>query len=218
MKIILILLCTFSAFAQDSFDLLRKLPKERYHSAVADSIRKLEGSDLGNFLYHIQEKDNAILDSQTEIIFEKLATAKGQLSIHLMLTILLKQQFDKQKISDVLESRKQVWDDGEWSRKFWKLITDNKLQVSAGDYYSVNEKGEKIYDTERFVKENIENGKIGLKPLLFLNYNLNSYDESLTDLLARLNIRELRVSKSKVEAPQLYGIRGKDGAIEVLTK
>ena len=218
-SLIFLLLLSSTCFSQDSYDQLKKLPKEKYQSAITDSIKKLESSDLGNFLYQIQNIDSNSLKPLNAVLVEKIQNSKSALNIHQITSILLQQNYNKQNLEEMLENKKSVWDKGEWSTKFWKLITENHLNIKSDSSYIIDSNGQKKYNVKNYIEDKIAKGEIGKKPLLILNYKPTSYEENqLIEVLNKLNIRDISISKSKADAPSLYGSRGIDGAINVLTR
>lgn len=214
-----LLLLTSVCFSQDPYQDLKKLPKPKYLTAVSDSIKKLEGSSLGNFVYHITENDSAVLESLDSILIEKLNNSKWAYDIHLISAILLEKKSNKIEVEKALSKTKSIWDKDNWSKKVWKLIRDNNLNISNDVGYSVDNNGLKTYNIEVFINDKISKGDIGENPALMIDSRPTTYESGqLIQYLKTLNIKEISVFATKEKAPQLYGKRGIDGALSVLTR
>ena len=219
MKTLFFLLIPFFCFCQeDDYSKLNKLPKVEFEKSVADSIVKLESGDLWNFLKVLKDDYKKDLKPFNENFIKKMEATKWPMDMHFLLKFLIEQKTDKVIIENILNSKKAVWDNGQWSGKFWKVIRENKLNVSEDSNYLINEKGEKSYDVKSFLEEKIKNGVIGPNPLLYLDYTLTDYETNqLFETLEKMNIKDIQII-SKEEAPKMYGKRGADGMIKVLRK
>lgn len=218
MKQLFFLFIPFICFSQvDSFKKLDKLPKAEFETAVADSIVKLESLDLWNFLKVLENDYEKDLSPFTKNFIQKMKDTKWPMDMHFLLHFLLEQKTDQMVIEAILNTKKEVWDTGSWSGKFWQVIRENKLNVTEGPCYSVNEKGEKTYAVKALLDEKLKRGEIGRNPILFLDEKITAYkDNELLDLLEQLNITAITfVSKEK--SVELFGSRGVDGMISVLT-
>jgi len=219
MKNIILFFLPFVCFAQtNSYDLLKKLPKLEFEKAVTDSITKLDSSDLWNFLYHLKDGDTNSLKPFNNSFVEKLKSAKYPMDMHFLLEILLEQNTEKTIVERILNQKQEIWDKGEWSEKMWNLIRAYNLQVYSSAYYSVNQNGEKNYNLNIFLQGKIRTEELGTNPILYLNYKIVSYPENqLLDTLNKLNIKDIQVTP-KSKSVGLYGKRGIDGMIMVLTR
>jgi hypothetical protein len=219
MRLLLFAIIPIFCFSQeDNYGKLTKLPKAAFEKAVTDSIVKLESGDLWNFLKTLKDEYNTDLKPFNNSFMQKMESTKWPMDMHFLATFLIKQKSKTLAIENILNSRKEIWDNGQWSEKFWKIIRENKLKVKEEPYYSVNETGQKKYNIKLFLEEKVKTNIIGPNPLLYLNYKLASYDENqLLQTLEQLNIKDIEIV-SKTEAPQAYGKRGVDGMIKVLTR
>ncbi|MFN3753917.1 hypothetical protein [Flavobacterium sp.] len=219
MRILFFLLLPLFCFCQeDDYSKLNKLSKVEFEKSVADSIVKLESGDLWNFLKVLKDDYKKDLKPFNENFIKKMEATKWPMDMHFLLKFLIEQKTDKAIIENILNSKKAVWDNGQWSGKFWKVIRENKLNVSEDSNYLINEKGEKSYDVKSFLEEKIKNGVIGPNPLLYLDYTLTDYEPNqLFETLEKMNIKDIQII-SKEEAPKMYGKRGADGMIKVLRR
>lgn len=219
MRILFFLFIPILCFSQeDSYQKLNKLPKVEFEKAVSDSIVKLQSSDLWNFLNALGVDYKRDLKSFNGIFIKKMEITKWPFDMNFLLDFLIGQKTDKVIIENILNKKKEVWDKGQWSEKFWKVIRENKLNIKENSSYSINENGQKTYDVKAFLEEKIKAGEIGLNPLLYLDYTLADYEPNqLLETLQKMNIKDIRIV-SKEEAPKIYGKRGADGMIKILTK
>jgi hypothetical protein len=222
MKIILLLFLSIPCFSQDSYAELVKFKRNApaaYEAAVSDSIRKLTSSDLGNFLYHIQLADSRALRAHNELLYEKLKHSNWPLDLYMITGILVDQYFDLNRLSETLNQKKSIWDKGEWAARFWTLIREKDLGVAQDAGYSVDRIGNKLYDVAAFIELKIAIGEIGENPLLLLDGKPTAYEPGqLVAFLSKLDIKDINVPIVKEKAPNLYGRRGIDGVIAVLTR
>lgn len=218
MRILIFLFIPFISFSQeDNYERLVNLPKVEFESAVNDSIIKLESLDLWNFLKTLRDDFNTDFTPFRSSLILKIETTKWSNEMYFLLTILIEQKVESTIIENKLNNRKNIWDKGEWGERFWRIIKQNKLNIKEGAYYSVNENGQKKYDVKLFLSDKIEKNELGSNPLLFLDYNLKSYPENeLLEKLEKLNIKSIEFN-TKEEGPILFGKRGLDGVIKVLT-
>ena len=219
MKIFILLLLPFFSFSQeDNYKKLHKLPKAEFEKSVADSIVKLESGDLWNFLKVLKDDYKKDLKPFNENFINKMEATKWPMDIHFLLNFLIEQKTEKSIIENILNSKKAVWDNGQWSKKFWKIIRKHKFNIKEDSNYSISEQGQKIYNIKSFLEEKIKNGEIGQNPLLYLDYTITDYEPNqLFATLEKMNIKDIQVT-SKEEAPKIYGKRGADGLLKVLQK
>lgn len=93
-----------------------------------------------------------------------------------------------------------------------------QIEVDTLNHYTINEKGEKKYNVKLFIEEKIKQNEIGEKPLLQVNSSITSYSENtLLETLEKLNIKEIEIIP-KQKSISLFGKRGIDGVIQVLTR
>ncbi|RRJ88432.1 hypothetical protein [Flavobacterium macacae] len=219
MRIFIFLLLPFFCFCQeDNYDKLYKLPKAEFENSVADSIVKLESGDLWNFLKVLKDDYKKDLKPFNENFIKKIEATRWPMDMHFLLSLLIEQKTEKSIMEDILYSKKAVWDNGQWSEKFWKIIRENKLNIKNDSDYSINEKGQKTYNVKSFLEEKIKNGEIGPNPLLFLDYTIIDYElNQLFEILEKMNIKDIQII-TKEEALKIYGKLGADGMIKVLRK
>ena len=219
MRIFIFLLLPFFCFCQeDNYKKLNKLPKAEFEKSVADSIVKLESGDLWNFLKVLQDDYKKDLKPFNESFIKKMEATKLPMDMHFLLGILIEQKTEKSIIENILNSKKEVWDNGQWSEKFWKIIREHKLNIKEDSNYTINEKGQKIYNIKSFLEEKIKNGEIGTNPILYLDYTIADYEPNqLLETLEKLNIKDIQIIP-KDKSVGLFGKRGIDGMIKVLRK
>ena len=219
MRIFIFLLLPFFCFCQeDNYKKLNKLPKAEFEKSVADSIVKLESGDLWNFLKVLQDDYKKDLKPFNESFIKKMEATKLPMDMHFLLGILIEQKTEKSIIENILNSKKEVWDNGQWSEKFWKIIREHKLNIKEDSNYTINEKGQKIYNIKSFLEEKIKNGEIGPNPILYLDYTIADYEPNqLLETLEKLNIKDIQIIP-KDKSVGLFGKRGIDGMIKVLRK
>ena len=218
MKILLFLLIPLLIFSQnESIKKMKMLPKIEFDKAFNDSIVTLKSLDLWNFILSSKESGINLNDYNANFII-RLENAKWANEIHFLIKLLIEQNTEKIIIENVLNNKSQIWDKGEWSEKFWLLIRENNFSILKNYYFDINEKGEKKYNIKLFFDEKIKNNEIGVNPLLKLNYSITDYPENqILKILEKLNIKDIQII-SKENSILLFGKRGIDGMIQVLTK
>jgi len=219
MRILLFILIPFFCFCQeDYYSKLNKLSNTEFEKSVSDSIVKLQSGDLWNFLKVLKDDYKRDLKTFNKNFISKIEASKWPMDIHFLLVFLIEQKTDKVLLENILNAKKDIWDKGEWSLKFWKVIRENKLNVKVDSNYSINEKGQKTYNIKSFLEEKIKNEEIGSNPLLILDYKLADYKlNQLFETLENMNIKDIQIV-SKEESIKLYGKRGEDGMIKVLRR
>ncbi len=96
--------------------------------------------------------------------------------------------------------------------------SQKQIEVDTLKYYTINEKGEKKYNVKLFIEEKIKQDEIGEKPLLQVNNSITSYSErTLLETLEKLEIKDIQIIPKQKSVP-LFGKRGVDGMIKVLTR
>jgi hypothetical protein len=218
MKILFLLFIPFFTFSQnESIEKMKKLPKLEFQRAFNDSIQKLESLALWNFIKTAQESEIDLNDFNSTII-KRFETAKLPIEMHFLLEILIEQKTEKSIIEKTLNNKKEIWNKGEWAEKFWKIIRKNQYIINESSYYTINEKGEKKYNLKLFIEEKIKQNEMGEKPLLQINNSITSYSENtLLETLEKLNIKDIEVIP-KQKSISLFGKRGVDGMVKVLTR
>ncbi|PXY41391.1 hypothetical protein DMB65_08295 [Flavobacterium cheongpyeongense] len=214
MKWTFLLLFPLLVFSQDnSFNGIKKLTKEKLEIVINDSIQKMESLNLYNFLLYIEEEKLANLKDYNRQLIAKMEASKWPIDLHFLSKILIEQKTKKNIIENILDKKRDVWElNSNWSPKFWKMINDNKLNITPSSIYTKEKIAEVI---DNYVKEN----KLGANPILSLNgYDLTEYEkDKLKEYLYQFNILYIGFV-SKEECPKTYGYRGRDGMLIVKTK
>ena len=218
MKILFFLFIPFFAFSQnESIEKMKKLPKAEFERAFNDSIQKLESLELWNFIKNAKES-NIDLNDFNSTFTKRFETAKWPIEMHFLLEILIEQKTEKEIIEKTLNNKKEIWDKGEWAEKFRKIIRENDFKIIESNHYTINEKGEKKYNVKLFIEEKIKLNEIGENPLLQVNNSITKYSENtLLETLEKLNIKDIQIIPKQKSVP-LFGKRGVDGMIKVLTR
>ena len=218
MKTILFLLFPLITFSQnEEYEKLKKLPKIEFEKAFNDSIEKLKSNDLWNFIYGAKENKIDIIEFNHTFI-KRLENADWLNEIAFLTEILIEQLTEKKIIEYLLNKKKEIWDKGEWSEKFWKIIRKNNYDITENTNYTINEKGEKTYNLKLFFQEKTRVDEIGQNPLLSLNHKIVDYPENkLLETLEKFIIKDIQIIP-KVQSVGLFGKRGIDGMINILTK
>lgn len=220
--IILIFIFSINSFAQNEYvDLVKLKDKSitQYENAVSDSIKKLSSSDLNNFFYHITLEDPNALKPHNLILIQKLRESKWAFDVYLVTNVLIDQNYNRIELSKVLTDKKTIWDKGNWSQKFWKLITENNLNVETNVGFSVDKNGEKRYEVVAFINDIISKGEIGNNPAVIINGDFQSYKAGdLIKLLNSLKIKDMHVLNTTKDGPRLFGKQGIDGVLSVTTE
>lgn len=218
MKILFFLFIPFFAFSQnESIEKIKKLPKVEFEKAFNDSIQKLESLALWNFIKTAQESEINLKDYNSTFL-KRFETAKWPIEMHFLLEILIEQKTEKKIIEKTLNNKKEIWNKGEWAEKFWKIIRENQFKINESNHYTINEKGEKKYNLKLFIEEKIKQNEIGENPLLEVDYQITNYSENtLLETLEKLYIKDIQIIPKQKSVP-LFGKRGVNGMVKVLTK
>lgn len=215
MKWTFLLFFPLLVFSQDdnSFNGIKKLQKDKLEIVISDSIQKMKSLDLYNFLLYIKEENLANLKDYNKQLIAKMEASKSPIELHFLSKILIEQKTEIRIIENLLDKKREVWElNSNWSSKFWKLINENKLNISPSAIYSKEQISEIL---DNYIKEN----KLGANPMLRLNgYDLTEYEkDKLKEFLYKLNILYIGFV-SKEDCPKQYGYRGRDGMLIVKTK
>ncbi len=218
MKTLFFILFPLFLFSQnENIEKMKKLPKAEFEKAFNDSIVNLKSLDLWNFIKSSKESE-IDLNYFNSTFISRLDNAEWPIEMHFLTIMLIEQKTEKTIIENILNNKRNIWDKGEWSEKFWKLIRENNFVIKENLNYTVNEKGEKKYDLKLFIEEKIKNNEIGQNPILDLNYSITDYTENqLLETLEKLDIKDIQIIP-KNKSVGLFGKRGIDGVIKVLTK
>jgi len=218
MKILFLLLFPLVAFSQnESIDKMKKLPKVEFEKAIDDSIQNLESLELWNFIKNAKESEIDLKDFNSTFL-KRFETVESAIEMIFLLEILIDQKTEKSIIENTLNNKKEIWDKGPWAEKFWKIIRENDFKIIESNHYTINKKGEKKYNVKLFIEEKIKQNEMGENPLLEVDYVITNYSENtLLETLEKLTIKDIQIIP-KQKSVGLFGKRGVDGMIKVLTR
>lgn len=198
---------------------IKKESEDDYLEAVQHNIEQLESHDLLNFINVVRENFD-LNDFQKDLI-TKMQDVEYPFGLNFLINELIKNEKNHPVIENTLNNKKAIWDKGNWSKKYWDLIKKYNFKIENEPFYSLNENGNKIYDIDKFISFHTKNGEIGKFPIISVDYELKfNYSEnfnSLKEYLETLDIQSIEVIKSE-DAVELYGSRGKDGFLAIMTK
>jgi hypothetical protein len=193
------------------------LSGEEQQNEIISKITTLESGTLWNYLKPLLD-DNYNLLPYNKNLIEKVQDSQWPYDIYFLINILIEQKTDKKTLKKLLEDKKNIWDKGNWSQKFWELIRENDLLVAEGPDYTVNEKGEKAYNVELYINERIKNNELGHNPILSIDHKITPYTPGeLLIMLISLKLAAIEIIP-KAKAISLIGKRGIDGMIEIFTR
>lgn len=199
----------------DMLKYLESKSKEEFIKVARINIQKLEGQELLHFVSNLKSKFDLKLFEQD--LVDKSMSVKYPFDLDFLVKNLMDLKTEKLEIEKILNQRKEVWNKGNWSEKFWSFIKNHKLKVDENKSYSLDQTGKKRYNVKQFITTQKENNSIGNNPLLFVNHSILSYESnSLIETLEKLDIKDIQV-QSKQNTTSLYGARGKDGVLMILT-
>ncbi|WP_333694509.1 hypothetical protein [Flavobacterium sp.] len=218
MRILFFLLIPLISFSQnESIEKMKKLPKVEFEKTFNDSIKKLQSLELWNFIKNAKES-NVDLNDFNSTFTKRFETAKWPIEMHFLLEILIEQKTEQEIIEKTLNKKKEIWNNGEWAEKFWKIIRENQFTINESNHYTINEKGKKKYNLKLFIEEKIIQNEIGKNPLLQVNNSLTKYSENtLLETLEKLEIKDIQIIPKQKSVP-LFGKKGADGVIQVFTR
>jgi hypothetical protein len=197
---------------------IKSVSNDDYKLSVQKNIEQLTGHELLNFLKVIQL--NFSLDEFENSLVNKMEKVNYPFDLDFLMRILIQNKNNHSRIEQILNNRKEIWDTGNWSIKYWHFIHENNFKIETSSYFRINENGLKVYDINKFINYYESKGEIGSFPLIKINHSLNlSYSKeysTLKDFLQTLNIQNIVVKKSE-DAIKLYGNRGKDGFLDIMT-
>ncbi|MGC4041691.1 MAG: hypothetical protein QM710_13125 [Flavobacterium sp.] len=218
MKLLFLLIIPSICFSQNSYTKLTKLTKSEFEKAVNDSIAKLDTPELNTFLTTLKNSYKTDIKPFSNKLINKFENTSGQLEMHSLLQLLLDLKTDTAAVENILNNRKEVWDNGQWAEKFWKTIRQNKLKVKEGSYYTVDATGQKRYNLRLFLEDKVANNEIGATPLLFINSTLTDFPiNQLYETLQKLDIKDISIIPID-KSIDLFGSKGTDGMLKVLTR
>jgi len=218
MKMLFFLFIPLVAFSQnESIEKMKKLPKAEFERAFNDSIQKLESLELWNFIKNAKESEIDLKDFNSTFL-KRFETVESAIEMIFLLEILIDQKTEKSIIENTLNNKKEIWDKGPWAEKFWKIIRENDFKIIESNHYTINKKGEKKYNVKLFIEEKIKQNEMGENPLLEVDYVITNYSENtLLETLEKLTIKDIQIIP-KQKSVGLFGKRGVDGMIKVLTR
>lgn len=183
---------------------------------IINDINSFGGSDLANYLGYLED-NNINISDYNETLKSKLQKTEFPYDIYILSEILLDKKKNKSFIESELNSKILKWDTGNWGNKFWNLIKTEKLNVEQPIFFEFKD-GIKKYNFEQFLKTKIQNNELGQNPLLFLNDKLTNYEDgNLNSILKEYEIIQIDFIPKK-ESVRLFGKRGIDGKILVITQ
>ncbi len=170
---------------------LKKMNKEERNNFISSNLQSKNGTDLGNFIYHLKQS-KIDLNKYDKLLIEKLESTKFPYDINLLTETLIENPQNKSEIESALNSKIKNWDTGNWSEKMWNLIKNNNLNVEKPNYYTFENNSSKKYNIPEFVTSKIENEQLGKNPLLMVDWQIVSYEEGkLIETLERLDIKQI---------------------------
>ena len=219
MKLLFLLIVPLVCFSQnDNYVKLKKLPEIQFEKAVRDSISKLEVSDLSLFLKTLKKDPKTDLKPFSTALINRFENCKWPMEMHSLLGMLVDLKLPAPFIENTLNNKKELWDNGQWAEKFWKIIRENNLKVKEDIYYKVDATGQKKYNIRLLLEDKVVNNEMGANPLLFLNDTLTEYPQNtLLETLEKLNIKDIAII-SIPKSMELFDYRGADGMVKVLTR
>ena len=189
--------------------------KNDLKEVISSNIEKLNGQELTHFISTV---DNAfgLKEFQKELI-NKSYHAEYPFDLDFLLSKLIYLKVNNSTVENILNNKKNIWDKGNWSEKFWSLIKSQGFNINADLSYTIDDQGKKKYNIKEYIKNQQINNMIGENPLLFINHSLVNYNEnSLIEMLEKLDIKDIQ-SESKDNSVSLYGARGIQGTLMILT-
>lgn len=190
--------------------------KEEKYNFISSNLKSKNGVDLGNFVFHLKQSKIDLFQFNN-LLIEKFEEAKYPYEINLLAETLIENEKNRTIIEKTLNSKINIWDTGNWSEKFWTFIKNNNLNITKPNYYELEKESSKKYEISNFLKIKKENNEIGENPLLMVDWNIVSYEEGkLIETLKNLDIKQIDYT-SKNKAVSLYGKRGIDGVLNILT-
>ncbi len=197
---------------------IKTVSENDFKVSVQKNIEQLSSHDLLNFLAVIQE--NFDLNVFENDLIMKMKKVKYPFDMDFLMRKLIQNEQNHAIIEQILNEKIIIWDTGNWSKKYWEFIDENNLNIDLFPFYSLNENGQKVYDIEKFIAYYESRREIGRFPMISVNHELilyyNKKNSSLKEYLETLNIQNIEVKKSE-DAIKLYGSRGKDGFLEIMT-
>jgi hypothetical protein len=171
---------------------------------------------LWNFIKNAKESEIDLKDFNSTFL-KRFETVESAIEMIFLLEILIDQKTEKSIIENTLNNKKEIWDKGTWAEKFWKIIRENDFKIIESNHYTINKKGEKKYNVKLFIEEKIKQNEMGENPLLEVDYVITNYSENtLLETLEKLTIKDIQIIP-KQKSVGLFGKRGVDGMIKVLT-
>ncbi len=183
---------------------------------VSSNIKSKNGTELGNFVYHLQ-LSKIDLKPFNNILLEKLNNAVFPYDTFILSEILIEDKNNIPLVENALRSKIKIWDTGNWSEKFWALIKNYNLNIEKPKDYGFEDKYTKKYNIPKFIENKLNNDEIGENPLLIINWNFVNYEKGkLIETLNDLNIKQIDITP-KSKSVSLYGSKGIDGLLNILT-
>ncbi len=215
-KFLIIFILLFCLSCKTTFENFNKKSDKKKLEFVRENVNELGGSDLWNFIYQLQ-KENVDLSIYNDLFKEKLEKVDFAYDFYILSNLLSQNSENNAYLTKIINEKIELWDSGNWSDKMWKLIADNNFEISKPKYYSVKQ-GSKTYNFSEFMTDKINNNELGKNPLLTIDFDVVFYEKGkLTQTIDTLKIKQIDYIPTS-ESVKLFGNRGKDGMIKILTK
>tara|TARA_R110002111_G_scaffold262310_2_gene337957 strand:- start:13 stop:669 length:657 start_codon:yes stop_codon:yes gene_type:complete len=215
-KFLIIFILLFCLSCKTTFENFNEKSDKKKLEFVRENVNEFGGSDLWNFIYQLK-KENVDLSIYNEVFKEKLEKVEFAYDFYTLSSLLSQNYENNAYLTKIINEKIELWDSGNWADKMWELIEDNNFAISNPKYYSI-ENGRKIYRFAEFMTDKINTNKLGENPLLTIDYDVVFYDKGkLTQTVDTLKIKQIDYIPIS-ESINLYGNRGKDGMIKILTK
>ncbi len=220
MKKNIIFICTVFLFSCTTkivtIENLNDISIQKRTEFIENNLNNLSGAELGNFIYQL-EQNNFNFYLYNSKFQEKLSSSKYAYDMYILVNLLMKFPENKEFIENHLNNTKDFWDYGNWGEKFWQLISEIDFKVFESSYYTVKD-GNRNYNTVKYLNEKIEKNELGPNPLLTVNWEIINYEDgNLIKTLDTLNIKQIDYIPKENSIP-LFGYRGRDGKLDILTK
>ena len=215
-KFLIIFILLFCLSCKTAFENFNRKSDKKKLEFIRENVNEFGGSDLSNFIYQLK-KENVDVSIYNDLFKEKLEKVEFAYDFYTLSNLLSKNSENNAYLTKIINQKIELWDSGNWADKMWKLIADNNFSISNPKYYSI-ENGRKTYRFAEFMTDKINTNKLGENPLLTIDYDVIFYDKGkLTQTVDSLLIKHIDYIPIS-ESIKLYGNRGKDGMIKILTR
>lgn len=215
-KFSIIFILLFCLSCKTTFENFNEESDKKKLEFVRENVNKFGGSDLWNFIYQLK-KDNIDLSIYNDLFKEKLEKVEFAYDFYALSNLLSQDSKNNAYLTKIINKKIELWDSGNWADEMWELIADKNFAISNPKYYSV-ENGGKTYRFAEYMIDKINTNKLGENPLLTIDFDVVFYDKGkLNQTVDTLRIKQIDYIPIS-ESIKLYGKRGKDGMIKILTK